>query len=210
MHLPRRLCQALELCVVFVALPLLVLFELLPLPKFSVLFFVALVYLLVLVFDHSFDRELFSMKRFSAWRPLLMRFIAFVIVSAVVVAFIAPQSLFRLPGRSVGVWLSIMVLYPLFSVLPQSIIYRVYFFHRFEGLFKNQEFLVLVNALCFALLHVLFRNWLAVAMTFVGGIFFAVTYLKSKSLLVTAVEHALYGDWIFTVGIGSYFYLQPY
>jgi hypothetical protein len=36
---------------------------------------------------------------------------------------------------------------------------------------------------------------------------FAFTYRTSKSLMVVFTEHMLYGNFIFTVGIGQYFYL---
>ena len=35
---------------------------------------------------------------------------------------------------------------------------------------------------------------------------FAVTYHQTQSLLMTSVEHSLYGCLIFTVGLGPYFF----
>ena len=48
-------------------------------------------------------------------------------------------------------------------------------------------------------------NELAVVLTLVGGWLFARTYLRTRSLLATAVEHAAYGCLLFTVGLGRWF-----
>ncbi len=66
---------------------------------------------------------------------------------------------------------------------------------------------MLTNAFLFSFSHIIFRNWLALALTFVGGFLFALTYKRSQSLLTVFIEHTLYGDFIFTVGIGQFFYM---
>jgi len=66
------------------------------------------------------------------------------------------------------------------------------------------------NAVLFAFAHILFRNWVAVIGSFVAGLLWATTYLKSRSLLVVSIEHALYGNFVFTLGIGYYFYAPDF
>jgi membrane protease YdiL (CAAX protease family) len=66
--------------------------------------------------------------------------------------------------------------------------------------------MILASAVVFAFLHIVFRNWLAVALTFVGGLLFAASYAETGSLATSSFEHALYGCWLFTVGLGQYFY----
>ncbi len=39
-----------------------------------------------------------------------------------------------------------------------------------------------------------------------GGWLFADTYRQSRSLWLVCLEHALYGDLIFTIGLGTFFY----
>jgi hypothetical protein len=43
-------------------------------------------------------------------------------------------------------------------------------------------------------------------MSFVGGLLFAYTFTRARSLPLVALEHGLWGDWLFTLGLGSYFY----
>jgi membrane protease YdiL (CAAX protease family) len=40
----------------------------------------------------------------------------------------------------------------------------------------------------------------------IGGLLFALTYQHSGSLLLTCLDHALFGNFIFTVGLGQFFY----
>jgi membrane protease YdiL (CAAX protease family) len=64
--------------------------------------------------------------------------------------------------------------------------------------------LILVNALAFSYIHVMFNNWVVLLLTFVGGIIFTRTYLRSRSLLLATIEHAMYGLFCFYLGIGVF------
>ena len=94
------------------------------------------------------------------------------------------------------------VFYALFSVYPQELIYRYFFFWRYQSLLPTGTFCVL-NALLFSIAHTLFMNSLVIALTFAGGLLFAHTYRKSNSVMVTSIEHAGYGIWLYTLGIGE-------
>ncbi|MBD3801361.1 MAG: CPBP family intramembrane metalloprotease [Campylobacterales bacterium] len=92
----------------------------------------------------------------------------------------------------------VILLYPLFSVLAQEIVFRAFFIHRF-GQRAEPRTLIVVNAL-------LFGNVVAVVFSFLGGLLFMSTYLKTRSVGASSIEHALYGDLVFTLGIGFFFY----
>ena len=49
-------------------------------------------------------------------------------------------------------------------------------------------------------------NWIAPALTLIGGIVFGFTYERTRSSLVVAVQHALFGCFLFTIGLGWFFY----
>ncbi len=122
------------------------------------------------------------------------------------VKLFAPGLLFSFVRTRPVLWAAVMVLYPLLSVYPQGLIYRSFLMHRFAALFPSQFAMVLVSAIAFAWLHIIFRNPLAVALTFAGGLLFAWRYQATGSLLTSSAEHALYGCWLFTLGLGQYFY----
>jgi uncharacterized protein len=62
------------------------------------------------------------------------------------------------------------------------------------------------SALAFGFVHIIFGSWISVVLSTIGGLLFALTYMKSGSLLLTCIEHALFGDFIFTIGLGQFFY----
>lgn len=106
----------------------------------------------------------------------------------------------------------VMVLYPLLSAYPQEIIYRGFLFTRYEPLFGSGMAMVVCSGLAFGFGHVIFLNTTAVALSTAGGMLFAFTYRRSRSLLIATFEHALYGCFVFTIGLGRFFYhgaIQP-
>lgn len=117
-----------------------------------------------------------------------------------------PQAFLELPRQRPGFWAIIMVLYPLLSVWPQEMLYRSLLFHRYRALFRNDAGLIAASAIAFGFAHVIFLNWIAVAMTAAGGLLFARDYARHRSLALTCLEHSLYGCLIFTVGLGRFFY----
>lgn len=117
-----------------------------------------------------------------------------------------PELFLSLPRQRPLFWALIMVLYPLLSVWPQEMLYRSLMFHRYRTLFGSDRALILASAAAFGFAHVIFLNWIAVAMTAAGGLLFARDYARHRSLPLTCLEHSLYGCLIFTVGLGRFFY----
>ena len=120
-----------------------------------------------------------------------------------------PQLLFGFVRSSPLFWALVMVLYPVLSVYPQGIIYRAFFFERYRPLFPASAAMILASAAAFGFSHIIFRSPCSVALTFIAGLLFAWRYHVTSSLLVSSLEHALYGCFIFTVGLGGLFYHGP-
>jgi membrane protease YdiL (CAAX protease family) len=199
---------ATECVVLFVGIPLLIFYRALPNLPIAYLLVVAFAVVLVLRRDPSFDSsQLFSARGVLPHLPtLLMRDCVCLVVLALAVRFFAPALLFALVKRSPGFWALIMVLYPLVSVYPQEVVYRAFFFHRYQPLFGSGWTMLAASALAFGFVHIILGNWLAVALTCVGGFLFAFTYHTSNSLLLTCIDHAIFGNFLFTIGLGRFFY----
>lgn len=207
---PARLWLAIEFGLLFVLLPtLMYLFN----GYFGRRIILALliglgVVLAALMLDPAFDRrELFRWPR--SWRPLAPVLLAFAVLAPLVGAAVwlfAPESLFALPRERTGLWVFIMIAYPIFSIFPQEIIFRSFFFHRYASIFTTPLAMIVASGLAFGYAHLLFNHWIAVAMTCIGGLLFAWTYHRTRSLPTVFIEHALWGDFVFTIGLGTYFY----
>ncbi len=199
---------SLEFLVIFLFLPLAFYCHLIPLPPIPALWLVAIYCFARLRHDASFDRR--KLWNLAAFHPRAQQIFLLFLVSAIgvglCVAYFAPQLLFNFIKRDPIFWALLMVLYPIFSVYPQGVVYRAFFFQRYQALLPNDYWRIAISALAFSFVHIIFRNPIAVSLTLVGGVIFAWRYAATGSLFTSAFEHALYGCWMFTVGLGDFFY----
>jgi len=170
----------------------------------------------------TFDRrQLWNTAPLRRQLPqILALFLTGAAIVTILVSQYAPSLFLILLCNHPRLWATIMLGYPLFSVYPQGLIYRAFFFHRYRPLLQNgfagaaldphtrSSIMIAVSAATFALMHILFQNWIAHALTFPGGILFALRYCNTRSLAVSSLEHALYGCFLFTIGLGQYFYVR--
>jgi membrane protease YdiL (CAAX protease family) len=198
----------LEFLILFLVLPA-ILYILAPLPVLPILWIFAVVCTRFLYKDSSFDRINFWHSKAIAKgiHKVLLQFGILAVFIFIVIYSIAPNILFTLMKQRPLLWIMIMILYPLLSVYPQEIIYRTFFFHRYNKILHKKWLLILASGLLFGYMHIIFHNWIAVIMSTIGGILFALTYHHSKSTLLVSIEHALFGCLIFTIGLGQFFYI---
>ena len=139
----------------------------------------------------------------SFWKHVFIKLLIIAFLTVVYMLFTAKADLFYVLYRKPRLWVIILFAYAMFSVYPQELIYRTLYFQRYKSLFKSKSLFIFINAVVFSLAHTFYRNPLVLLMTFLGGILFALTYDKTKSTLLVAIEHTIYGCWLFTVGMGS-------
>ncbi|MFC2109178.1 type II CAAX prenyl endopeptidase Rce1 family protein [Bacteroidota bacterium] len=136
-------------------------------------------------------------------KRIALLFCGLIIITSGFLYATTPEKLFYVVLQKPKLWLAILVVYSLLSVLPQEIIYRSFFFHRYSNLFPNKILFLFINAIVFSMGHLFFHDLLVTMLTFVGGFLFAFTFYKSKSLVLVTIEHIIYGCWLFTVGMGD-------
>jgi membrane protease YdiL (CAAX protease family) len=102
----------------------------------------------------------------------------------------------------IGWWKHGHFLYGFFIVsLFQEIGYRGYLIPALGKIIKNPIFIILVNALLFMFLHVIFPNpMIGLPIAFIGGIGFAVMYMKYPSLPLIIISHALINFFVVLYG----------
>lgn len=202
------LALALEFSLLFVVIPLLIFYRLVP--NLPILYLLLGAFAAYLILRHSSG---LSSSRPISWHgvlprlaPLLRRDAVFLALLGVAVRLFASELLFSLVKRAPLFWVLIMILYPLVSVYPQEFLYRAFFFQRYQPLFGSGWGMILASSLAFGFVHIIFGNWLAVALCCLGGLLFSLTYQHSGSLLLTCIDHAIFGNFIFTIGLGQFFY----
>lgn len=196
-----------EAAILFVVLPLLIFWNLVPLPKILILMMVAGYCGYQLWRDPTFGRGLLSRQSGDdAGRAILIRTPVVIVGLVALIWAVNPELLFDFPAERPFLWMVVMVLYPILSALPQELIYRTYFFHRYGDIISLKNGTIIFSALAFSFVHIVYDNWWAVALSFVAGLLFAITYQRTKSLFWVTVEHAIYGCLVFTLGMGNYFY----
>ena len=134
---------------------------------------------------------------------------------------IVPYSLFTIGGVLFLVWLASIVPHEPFlkwwqnvrflllfiplSIL-QEIIFRGILMNMLKRAFSNPIFIIGLNAGVFALMHVIYLNFIFVLpMTFIAGIGFAWMYYKYENLVLISIAHTILN---FTAMILGFFVIR--
>jgi hypothetical protein len=158
--------------------------------------------------DPTFDRSrLFSLGDLRGSLGSMARRAA--VVGAVItglVLLLRPAAFLAMPRQAPGLWLAGLVLYPLVSAWPQEVVFRLFFFHRYQPLFGGATWLVAANAVAFGFLHAVYPSPLAAILSLPAGVLLALTYRRTRTMGPVWLEHSIYGLLLFTIGLGGYFY----
>ena len=137
------------------------------------------------------------------WRQTLLKLLVISMVTVLYMVFVDADNLFVVVLNKPMLWVAILFIYSVFSVYPQELIFRTFFFKRYESLYSSPGLVIFINAILFSMAHLLFKNTLVLFLTFCGGLLFAWTFMRTRSTILVTIEHAIYGCWLFTVGMGS-------
>ena len=195
-----------EWLILFVGLPVFTFLDIVFVNKF-IIFTVPFIYSLILFYFyrpkplpvHPEFRVISIFKKMLFFVPLMF---VFVLVHS-------PEQMFNFPRQKPELWTLVMVLYPLLSVFPQEFIYRKFYFWRYKRLFSSSRWMIFSSAFVFSFLHIVYDNWVAIVATLAGGFLFSLTYDRSGQVKWAWLEHTIYGQLVFTVGLGHYFYEAP-
>jgi hypothetical protein len=208
METVSALLRIVEYALLFLLLPAAYVLDWVPLPVIPALWLLTLVCLVLLLRSRDFDAK-------SLWDPAgLGKRAAWLVVPVLVATPVlialtliwAPDRLFGFVRARPAIWALVMVLYPILSAWPQGIVYRSFIFHRYRRLLRAPAARVAASAVAFSAVHVVFENWIAPALSLAGGALFAWTYERTGSALLATIQHALFGCFLFTIGLGWYFY----
>ncbi|MBP2832851.1 CPBP family intramembrane metalloprotease [Aquimarina sp. U1-2] len=196
--------KSVELFLLFVLLPLSFLFQYALYIK-GILTAIGFIYILIYLKKNHVLKLRFPNHACwkSFWKSTLIKLVVIMMITGSYVFLLAPETLFSVLLKRPELWFIILFVYTFLSVWPQEIIYRTFFYERYRELVQNKWLFILINAVLFSLAHLFLRSFMVQLFTFVGGLLFAYTYQKTKSTTLVSIEHALYGNWLFTVGMGE-------
>ena len=170
---------------------------------FLSLYLVSILSLVILYFDKTF---LFtSLKKKNDWKFVIIFSVIFFFLGFFYVLLVDKNLLFIFPKTNFKLWLIVIFIYPFLSVIPQELVYRVFFFQRYFPNINRFYFPVFLNLVVFAYGHLVFSNMHAIIITAIVSPIFTYAYLK-KSFLTCVILHTLGGQLIFTLGLGKYFF----
>ncbi len=170
---------------------------------FLTLYLVFTLSIVILYFDKSFSFT--SLRKKVDWKFIIIFSLIFLSLSFFYVILVDKDLLFIFPKTNFELWLLVILIYPFLSVIPQEIVYRVFFFQRYFPNERSFYFLTLLNMIVFSYGHIVFNNVHAILITAIVSPIFTYAYLK-KSFFTCIVLHALGGQIIFTLGLGKYFF----
>ena len=139
-------------------------------------------------------------------KPMLIRFVLCCVVMYVFQAWYDPDRLFFVIENQPQIIPGLLIGYPIISAFPQEFLFCSFFFVRYAPFFKDGWLMIFASAVIFAYAHMLYINPVAPVMGFMAGLIFAHTYHKTRSLALVTIEHGLYGNALFLIGLGWYFY----
>ncbi|MDX1285091.1 MAG: CPBP family intramembrane glutamic endopeptidase, partial [Draconibacterium sp.] len=119
-----------------------------------------------------------------------------------------PENLFNLPKGNPVIWIAMLFFYPIFSAYGQEVVYRKFIFMRYRPLFNKKCTMILASGISFSFVHIVFFSVLSLVLTFFAGIYLALVYDKTKSVMFTAILHGIMGFLIFTIGLGQHFWVD--
>jgi membrane protease YdiL (CAAX protease family) len=177
----------------------------------SIIILPVLVFIYILL-RRSSDFKWSELIRWQVSRKLLYANAIIIVLAALLmlgyVYFFEPENLFNLPRANIWLYLGLCLFYPVFSAFGQEIIYRTFLSKRYSRILPGGWQFVVASALTFSFMHIVYYNPVSLILTFIGGIYFAMNYRITRSVLFTSILHGIFGIMMFGVGLGQYFWLD--
>ncbi|MBF0103388.1 MAG: CPBP family intramembrane metalloprotease [Desulfobacterales bacterium] len=149
---------------------------------------------------------LYSNRVHDHLKQIIVSFLPIALLMTIFTYFFVNNRFFVFPIAKPGACWMFILIYPILSALPQEIIFKSFFFHRYRSLFPTDKAIIIFNGLCFGLAHLWYANMIAPVISAFGGMLLAYRYLKTNSLLMVSIEHSIWGIFIYCIGLGWYFY----
>lgn len=195
-----------EFAALYIGAPLAIALFLPPRMLFPALFTFTLAGLVLLYCTGGFEwRSLIRGWRRIRWGFAVVFTLGVALLGWLIMQATNPDYILNLTGPRLRFLFLIWLLYPILSALPQELIFRPLFFHRFGSLFPDERTGLVVNAAIFSFAHLMYWSLVVAILTFLGGLVFALAY-RRDGFPSAWLLHGLAGNALFAVGMGYYFW----
>lgn len=206
----RKILYLIEFLILFFGIPLFLFFDGNIIHPSSVL--VPVLIALILYFRKQKDFHLRDLVKLNISKKMWLKQGIIVLIVGILltllVMIIEPDNLFNLPRGNWKIWLALFFFYPVFSAYAQEVVFRKFLFLRYQPIFAKTWMIVLASAVSFSFVHIVYFSVLSLVLTFFAGIYLAIVYHQTRSVLFVSMIHGALGFFIFTVGLGQHFWLD--
>ena len=162
------------------------------LQQYVILFLILTGLVVVITYKNEIKKNFLQKKTNSLLKII---YLDIFIVILLTILFSENFNSYKMESKNYFFIFFLLLLYLLFSVIPQEIIFRFLFFHKYECYFNNIQILI-INSLAFSLCHLIYFDMYIFFFSFFGNILFTCNYIKNKSLLLVIIEHFIIGQTI--------------
>lgn len=165
---------------------------------------------LIIYFRKQKDFQLRDLIRLNIDKKTWLSNLLIVLLTGIglllIVLILEPENLFNLPRKNPVIWIAMFFFYPIFSAYGQEIVFRKFLFMRYQTIFLSKWMMIMASGITFSFAHIFYFNPLAMILSFLGGIYLALVYSKTGSVLFATILHGIMGFLLFTIGLGQHFW----
>ena len=180
----------LQIILLFIVPVLLFILKIIPM-KYRIVFLTIITLLtLLIVFFEKWSFQKLGI-RFDNFKSALLPYGVFVLIGVVGIIIVA-----LIMGKTtIPHWWQLSHLQYGFLILAifQEFLYRGYLIVKLQEIFINPVWIILINAILFSFLHIIYGDWsIVVPITFIGGLTFAGIYFYYPNLILVTISHAIF------------------
>lgn len=189
MNLPSKKLILTQTFVIFILPVLLLYFKILPVNWRMILLSVSCIFIYGIIHHEQWTHEEMGL-RLDNFKKALPFYLIYTAIAFILLFLIAWK--FQMPD--IDSKFEIIKSWAFFVPisLAQEFAFRSFLMPRLKAVFQNGFMVILINAVLFTLIHIIYPNLgIGLPLTFISGFFFAWLYLKYPNFLLVSISHAI-------------------
>ena len=190
--------KLIELIIITLLIPLIIVF--LNLQIYVILFLIVTCFLICLFKKEDLKKIPLS-KNVNDYKKLIFRDLSLFMFLILFLDLLGEVKLIFFDLKNFHYLILLSLFYLIFSVIPQEIIFRYYFF-------TSKCILIITNSLAFSIFHVIYLDIKIIFITFIGSLLLSSNYVQFKSLILVILQHFFFAQILLTLGFLNNFELS--